>query len=285
MTGDKTRYVFKEGDHALIIDRRGRRYLVPLVASKDFHTHLGFFKHADLIGRTEGVRITTSRGHVLLALKPTMADFTRLMPRIATVIYPKDLGTIIILGDIFPGARVLEAGTGSGALTIALTRAVGEGGRVYSCDIRADMMKRAAANVAAVMPDTPQLTISMGDVYEGIEEQDLDRIILDLPEPWQVVPHARRSLAPGGIFLSFLPTILQVHELVQALNDEGTFDVIETVETLLRPWSVGRRSVRPDHRMVGHTGFITTARKCDALPRPEKPDTGEEQNDEEDPSS
>ena len=283
--GDTPRYVFKEGDHALIIDRRGRRYLVPLDASKDFHTHLGHFTHADLIGRQEGIRIATSRGHVLLALKPTMADFTRLMPRIATVIYPKDLATIITLGDIFPGARVLEAGTGSGALTIALTRAVGEAGKVFSHDVRADMTRKAAANVGAIMPETPQLTISMGDVYLGIEEQDLDRIILDLPEPWQVVPHARSALVPGGIFLSFLPTVLQVHELVQALMEEGTFDVIETVETLFRPWSVGMRSVRPAHRMVGHTGFITTARKCDALPRPEKTDLDDGLNGEEEAPS
>lgn len=283
--GDSPRYVFKEGDHALIIDRRGRRYLVPLSASKDFHTHLGHFSHSDLIGREEGIRITSSRGHVLLALKPTMADFIRLMPRIATVIYPKDIGAIVTLGDIFPGARVLEAGTGSGALTIALARAVGVGGRVFSYDVRADMTKRAAANVGAIMPETPQLTIGIGDVYEGIQEQDLDRIMLDLPEPWQVVPPARSALVPGGIFLSFLPTVLQVHELVQALNAEGTFEVIETVEVMLRPWSVGNRSVRPSHRMVGHTGFITTARKCDALPRPERADPGEGQKGEEDLSS
>ena len=265
--GDTPRYVFREGDHALIFDRRGRRYLVRLKESGTYHTHLGNFDHADLIGREEGARITTSRGHVLLAVKPTMADFTRLMPRVATVIYPKDLGAIITLGDIFPGARVLEAGAGSGALTIALTQAVGEGGRLYSYDVRQDMIERATANVAAAAPDHPQLTIELGDVYLGIEVDELDRIVLDLPEPWHVVPHADKALVPGGILLSFLPTVLQVHELVQALRAEGTFDVIETVEVMLRPWDVGRRSVRPAHRMVAHTGFITMARRCDPLPR------------------
>ena len=129
--------------------------------------------------------------------------------------------------------------------------------------------------------DTPQLAISLGDVYQGIHEQDLDRIVLDLPEPWQVVPHASRAMVPGGIFVSFLPTVLQFHELAHALRAEGTFDVIETVEVMLRPWSVSGRSVRPSHRMPGHTGFITTARKCDALPRPEKRDLDEGPNGEE----
>ena len=262
---DTPRYIFQEGDHALVIDRRGRRYLIQLKAAAAFHTHLGHFAHADLIGREEGTRVTTSGAHVLLAVKPTMADFTRLMPRIATVVYPKDLGAIITYGDVFPGATVLEAGTGSGAMTIALTRAVGERGRVISYDLRADMIQRATANVAAIVPDRAHLTIKQGDVYEGFEESGLDRIVLDLPEPWQVVPHASTSLVPGGIFLSFLPTVLQVYELTQALRAQS-FDMIDTLEVLTREWSVEGRSVRPAHRMVGHTGFITTARKCSPVP-------------------
>lgn len=257
------RYVFREGDRALIIDRRGRRYLVTLDPPATFHSHLGGLAHADLIGQNEGIRVTTSKGHVLLALKPTMADYTRLMPRIATVIYPKDMGAILTFGDIFPGARVLEAGAGSGALTIALTRAVGERGRVMSYDLRDDMVERATANVDAMLSDRSWLTIKRGDVYEEFEESGLDRVVLDLPEPWQVVPHASTALVPGGIFLSFLPTILQVHDLAQALREEKTFDLIETMEVLLRPWSVGGRSVRPAQRMVSHTGFITTARRCE----------------------
>ena len=177
------RYVFQEGDHALIIDRRGRRYMVELSARAGFHTHLGNFAHSELVGQSEGTRIATSRGHILLAVKPTMADFTRQMPRIATVVYPKDLGAILTYGDIFPGARVLEAGTGSGALTIALTRAVGEGGQVTSYDVRPDMIERATANVKAMLADHSWLTIKQGDVYEGFEEDELDRIVMDLPEP------------------------------------------------------------------------------------------------------
>ena len=256
------KYVFREGDHALVIDRKGRRYLVRLAGPSTFHTHLGNFPHADLIGRDEGVRVLTSKGHALLAIKPTVADFTRQMPRIATVVYPKDLGAIIIYGDVFPGARVLEAGTGSGAVTIALTRAVGERGRVFSYDVHPDMIERAMANVEAILPDHSNLNVKVGDVYQGIDESDIDRVVLDLPEPWQVVPHASKALVPGGIFLSFLSTVLQFHELTKALREEETFDMIETVEVLVRPWSVAGRSVRPAQRMVSHTGFITTARKC-----------------------
>jgi tRNA (adenine57-N1/adenine58-N1)-methyltransferase len=263
---DSPRYVFREGDQALILDRRGRRYLKKLDPSEDFHSHLGNVSHADIIGKAEGVRLVTSRGHRLLAVKPTMADFTRQMPRIATVVYPKDLGAIIAFGDIFPGARVLEAGAGSGAVTIALLRAVGEGGQVTSYDVRQDMLERARANVEAMSGDTPRLTLKLGDVYEGFEETGLDRIVLDLPEPWQVVRHAASALVPGGLFLSFLPTVLQFHELTKALRHGGEFDMIETAEVLLRPWSVGGRSVRPAQRMVSHTGFITTARKCEPVP-------------------
>jgi tRNA (adenine57-N1/adenine58-N1)-methyltransferase len=268
--------VFREGDQALIIDRRGRQYLKLLRASDTFHSHLGNFAYADLIGREEGCWVDTSRGHWLLAVKPTMADFTRLMPRIATVVYPKDLGAIIVYGDIFPGASVLEAGTGSGALTIALTRAVGEKGRVVSYDVRRDMIERAEANVAVMLPDRSRLTIKLGDVYEGFEESGLDRIVLDLPEPWHVVPHASKALVSGGVFVSFLPTVLQIHDLVRSLRAEGAFDIIETMEVLVRPWEVGGRSVRPAQRMVSHTGFITTARRCSPRPRFEEPGSGSE---------
>ena len=265
------RYVFREDDHAIAVDRKGRRYLVQLRSSETFHTHVGNFPHSDVIGRVEGSRITTSRGHRLLVLKPSMAEFTRLMPRIATVVYPKDLGAIVVQGDIFPGASVLEAGVGSGALTIALLRAVGESGRVVSYDVRSDMIERARANVEAAVPHGYDLTLKIGDVYQGFEERELDRIVLDLPEPWRVVPHASETLVPGGVLLGFLPTVPQVSDPVRALRAERTFDMIETTELLERPWSIDARSVRPSHRMVGHTGFITAARRCEPAPRPADP--------------
>ncbi len=260
------RYLFREGDHALIIDRRGRRYLTRLRAGSKFESHLGAFPHDEVIGANEGSWMTTNRGHVLLAVKPTMADFAIDMPRIATVSYPKDLGTVLVYGDIFPGARVLEAGCGSGAMTMALLRAIGDSGSLVSYDVRQDMIDRTRENVASMQPEAPNLDLKLGDVYEGFEERQLDRIVLDLSEPWQVVPHASIALVPGGIFVSFSPTVLQVHELSNALRNAHTFEMIETFEVLQRPWSVGTRSVRPEHRMIGHTGFITVARKCS--PRP-----------------
>ena len=260
------RHVFHEGEHALIIDRRGRRYLSLLRAGSKFESHLGAFPHDDLIGSDVGSWMTTNRGHVLLAVKPTMADFALDMPRIATVGYPKDLGAILVYGDIFPGARVLEAGCGSGAVTMALLRAVGARGSLVSYDVRQDMIDRARENVQAMHSDTSNLTLKLGDVYESIEERELDRIVLDLPEPWLVVPHAVDALLPGGIFVSFSPTVLQVHELVRTLRSARVFEMIETMEVLQRPWNVSARSVRPEHRMVAHTGFITIARRCS--PRP-----------------
>ena len=260
------RYIFHEGDHALVIDRRGRRYLALLRSGAKFESHLGAFEHDALIGSEAGCWMTTNRGHVLLAVKPTMADFALEMPRIATVGYPKDLGTILVYGDIFPGARVLEAGCGSGAMTMALLRAIGEHGSLVSYDVRQDMIDRTRENVSAMLADTSNLTLKLGDVYEGFEERELDRIVLDLPEPWHVVPHASDALLPGGIFVSFSPTVLQVHELVRTLRAAHTFEMMETMEVLQRPWNVSARSVRPEHRMVAHTGFITVARRCS--PRP-----------------
>ena len=258
--------MFNVSDPCMIVDKRGRLYLITLKEAALFSTHLGDVAHDEIIGRDEGLRVSTSRGHTVLALKPTAADYTRLMPRIATVVYPKDMGAILTLGDIYPGLSILEAGSGSGAITLLLTRAVGSEGRIVSYDVRRDMIERAKANVAAALPDHSQLTFRLGDVSEKIEERDLDRVVLDLPEPWDVVPHAGDALTPGGIFVSFVPTVLQFQDLTAALRADRRFELIETIEVLVRPWSVGNRSVRPAQRMVAHTGFITTARKCERRP-------------------
>lgn len=262
---------FAEGDPALLVDRRGRRYLITLEPYKSFHTHVGAIDHNDLIGRSQGARLNTTTGHVLLAFSPTLGDFVEEMPHQTQVIYAKDLGAILMHGDIFPGARVLEAGLGSGALTIALLRAVGEHGHVTTYEVRQELFEGAGANIRTMVPQAANLEIRLKDVYEGVEESGLDRIVLDVPEPWHVVPHAATSLTPGGIFLGYLPTILQVYQLYEALAEDPNFEMMETVEVLTRPWSVTRRSVRPAHRMIAHTGFITTARKCDpkAEPPPE----------------
>ena len=253
---------FQEGDLALLIDRKDRRYLLTLGKDDIFHTHVGTLPHKELIGQEQGGWFRTSHGQSLLAIKPTLGDYVLHMPRGPQVIYPKDLGNILVSADIFPGATVVEAGLGSGALTAALLRAVGETGRVITYEVREDVVARAMANIRALVPNPVNHTLNLGDVYLGIQERDVDRVVLDVPEPWHVVPWAAQALTMGGIILSFLPTVLQVHQLVQALSSDSRFQLFETVEVLLRPWSVTQRSMRPAHRMVAHTGFITTARRC-----------------------
>jgi tRNA (adenine57-N1/adenine58-N1)-methyltransferase len=193
-------------------------------------------------------------------LRPTLGEYVLEMPRGAQVIYPKDLGPILMLADIFPGARILESGVGSGAMTMTLLRAVGPTGSVTGYELRDDFADRARRNVEGYLGTDLPLTIETRDVYEGIGVTDLDRIVLDLPEPWQVVKHAETALRPGGILLSYLPTILQVSTLRETLA-ESVFGMAETVEILQRGWNVEGASVRPDHRMVAHTGFLTVARK------------------------
>lgn len=260
-TSNKNR--FREGDLALLIDRKRHRYLLTLSAGQVFHSHLGRLAHTNLIDHTVGGWYRTDHGHTLLAVRPTLADFVLEMPRGPQIIYPKDLGNIITLADIFPGATVVEAGLGSGSLTAALLRAVGVAGRVITYEIDAAVVDRAMRNIRSVVSDTSNLTITIGDVYQGIVEREVDRIALDVPEPWRVVAAAGDALVMGGILISFLPTILQVHQLVMELNQDSRFQLIETVETLLRPWQVAERSVRPVHRMVAHSGFLTTAVRCE----------------------
>jgi tRNA (adenine57-N1/adenine58-N1)-methyltransferase len=271
----KNKNVFSDNDLALLMDRKDRRYLVTLESGKTFHSHLGQLPHKDLIDNTVGGWYKTDRGHVLLGIRPSLADYVVEMPRGPQIIYPKDLGTIITLADIFPGATVIEAGLGSGSLTTALLRAVGNTGQVVSYDLNESTVDKALNNIQRVVPDTSNLTIKIGDIYQGINETQVDRIVLDVPEPWQAVKSVGDSLVMGGRFLSFLPTVLQVHELSGQLRDDGRFQMINTIETLLRSWHVSERSVRPDHRMIAHSGFLTTAVRCEpksTRPVAEQPD-------------
>jgi tRNA (adenine57-N1/adenine58-N1)-methyltransferase len=250
---------FRPGERVLLVDSKARRYLITLIEGGSFSTHAGTLPHADLIGRDEGILVRTSHGSRLRAIRPTLADYILKMPRGAQVIYPKDIGPILMLADIFPGARLLEAGVGSGALSMALLRAVGPEGSVVGYEIREDFAARAGKNVESFLgPDQPY-RVEIRDVYEGIAEAGLDRIVLDLPEPWRVVKHATVALRPGGILVSYLPTIGQVARLREELDD-SPFGLAESLEVLQRSWHVEGQSVRPDHRMVAHTGFLTAAR-------------------------
>ncbi len=247
------------GERILLIDAKERRYLLTLVDGATFHTHAGIVAHDDIIGGDEGRTITGSTGRHFMVLRPTLSDIVLKMPRGAQVIYPKDLGAILIAADIGPGQRVLEAGVGSGALSMTVLRA---GASVLGYELREDFAERAKANVAATLGPDADYTVEIRDVTEGIDARDLDRILLDMPEPHKVIPAAIESLRPGGILLSYLPTINQVALLRQALDAEAVpFGMAETQEIMRRTWHVEARSVRPDHRMVGHTGFLTTARR------------------------
>lgn len=254
---------FESGERALFIDQRDRTYLVSLKSGATFHTHGGMLAHDEVIGRLEGVRLETVGGMVLTAFRPRFADFVLKMPRGAQVVYPKDVGPILVETDVFPGARVLEAGTGSGALTIALCRAVGDEGRVVSYEIRSEHRDHAVQNVEAFFGKVPdRLDLRAGDLAEvagGAER--FDRAVLDLPEPWAALEPLASVLEPGAILSAYLPTILQVQQLVLELEPRG-FRHEETFETLHRSWHVTERSVRPDHRMVAHTGFVTIARRA-----------------------
>jgi len=250
---------FVPGDHVLLIDNKRRRHLITLEPGGEFHSHTGVLRHDDLLGNPEGITVRTTKGARLVALRPTLAEYVLEMPRGAQVIYPKDLGPILMLADVFPGARILESGVGSGALTMALLRSIGPTGEVVGYELRPDFADRARRNISGMLGDDVPLRVEVRDVYDGIDEEGLDRVVLDLPEPWQVVKHAETALRPGGIMLAYLPTIGQVSRLREEL--EGSeFGMAESLEVLQRTWHVEGQSVRPDHRMVAHTGFLTTAR-------------------------
>ena len=250
---------FAVGDRVLLVDAKRRRHLITLQAGGAFHSHAGIVDHDALLGRSEGITVRSTMGARLIAVRPTLSEYVLKMPRGAQVIYPKDLGPILIIGDVFPGARVLESGVGSGALTATLLRAIGPDGHLTGYEIRDDFAERARRNIEGFLgPDLP-LDIEVRDVYEGIDLDDLDRVMLDLPEPWRVVKHAETALRPGGILVAYLPTIGQVGRLREALGDSA-FGMAETIEVLQRSWHVDGQSIRPDHRMVAHTGFLTHAR-------------------------
>jgi len=253
----------REGERILLIDSKDRRYLVRLIVSGMFSTHAGIVYHDEIIGQLEGCEVVAHQRdgerkstRVLLVLRPTLGDLILKMPRGAQVIYPKDLGAILMAADLFPGAKVLEAGVGSGALSMAALRA---GCSVRGYEIREDFANRAKANVRDLFGEDVDYSIEIRDIYEGIDVRGIDRILLDLPEPWRVLDHARYALVRGGIICAYLPSINQTAEFRAAL-DRGDFEYAETFEILRRTWHIEGRSVRPDHRMVAHTGFLTTAR-------------------------
>jgi tRNA (adenine57-N1/adenine58-N1)-methyltransferase len=249
----------KAGELVMLLDAKQRRYLITLTPGKEFHSHAGYIGHDEMIGSEEGTTIRSTRGASYTVLRPTLAEFVLKMPRGAQVIYPKDLGPLLMLADIYPGVRVFESGVGSGALSMTMLRA---GAEIVGYELREEFAERAAANVEKYLGSAAldRYEVELRDSYEGIDGV-YDRIVLDLPEPWNVVPHATQALRRGGIIVSYSPSIVQVTQFREALEKHG-FILAESLEVLNRGWHIEGQAVRPDHRMVAHTGFLTTARRA-----------------------
>lgn len=249
--------VFSAGEKALFIDSKQRRYLVTLNPEGEFHSHSGFIAHTQIIGTSPGRVVETTKGMRYTVLRPTLEDFVIEMPRGAQVIYPKDLATMCMIGDIHPGVRVYETGIGSGALSMTMLR---WGAHIYGCELREDFLNRAVSNVRSFLGEsfTDKYQVEIGDAYEEEPPHDVDRVMLDLPEPWRVVPRVENKLTPGGLLVAYTPSITQAVQVREVLG-KGWTDV-RTLEVLHRTWHIEGMSVRPDHRMVAHTAFLTAAR-------------------------
>jgi tRNA (adenine57-N1/adenine58-N1)-methyltransferase catalytic subunit len=273
---------FRAGDRVQLTDPKGRHYTLVLTPGGQYHTHRGAVDHDGLIGRPEGSLITSAGGTAYLALRPLLADYVLSMPRGAQVIYPKDAAQIIMWGDVFPGARVLEAGAGSGALTCSLLRAVGPSGRVLSYEVRADHAEHAERNVTAFFGERPaNWELRVRDLAEhgadtagsGHDGAVVDRMILDMLSPWELLTVAARSVIPGGVLIVYVATTTQLSKVTEGLREQRCWTEPQAWETLMRPWHVVGLAVRPEHRMVAHTAFVLTARRLAegvVTPRPQR---------------
>ena len=251
--------VFTTGEKALLLDSKKRRYLIDLVDGGEFHSHNGFVAHHDVVGQREGVVVRSTKGSEYTVLRPTLEDFVVEMPRGAQVIYPKDLAPICMLADIGPGVRVFETGIGSGALSMTMLR---YGADIVGYEIREDFANRAKKNVESCLGTAAldRYDVHIADSYEGIDPAlgIFDRVVLDLPEPWNVVPNAEAVLQPGGLLVAYTPSITQAVQVREALK--GKWIDARTIEVLHRGWHIEGQAVRPDHRMVAHTAFLSVAR-------------------------
>jgi tRNA (adenine57-N1/adenine58-N1)-methyltransferase len=271
--------LFGPGDLVQLTDPKGRMHTIELVEGKEFHTHRGVLGHDQLIGQPEGCVVTSVGGTSYVAFRPLLSDYVLSMPRGATVVYPKDAAQIIALADIFPGARVVEAGAGSGALTCSLLRAVGEGGAVSSYEKRDDFAAIAQRNVARFFGEAPATwRLTVGDVVEKCDDEDVDRVVLDMLAPWDVLATVAAALTPGGVLCCYVATTTQLSRIVEAVREHGGFTEPTAWESFIRGWHVDGLAVRPEHRMIGHTGFLMTSRRMApgsvAPPRRRRPAKG-----------
>lgn len=271
--------VFHIGDRIQLTDPKGKLYSFTITSGKEWHTHKGWINHDDLVGLPEGSVVSTTAGLKFTAFKPLLADFVLSMPRGATIVYPKDAAMIVGVADIYPGAKVLEAGVGSGALTLSLLRAVGEKGSVHSVERRAEFADNARANVEQYFGGLPQQwTLTVGDLQEQEVDATFDRVVLDMLAPWECVATAAEALRPGGVFLAYVATTTQLSATAEALKSDGRFTEPESSETIVRGWHHEGLAVRPQQRMIGHTGFLIMSRRMapgvDVLPRRRRPAKG-----------
>ena len=271
--------VFDIGDRIQLTDPKGKLYSFTIAPGKEWHTHKGWINHDDLVGLPEGSVVSTTAGLKFTAFKPLLADFVLSMPRGATIVYPKDAAMIVGIADIYPGAKVLEAGVGSGALTLSLLRAVGEKGSVHSVERRAEFAENARANVEQYFGGLPQQwTLTVGDLQEQEVDATFDRVVLDMLAPWECVATAAEALRPGGVFLAYVATTTQLSATAEALKSDGRFTEPESSETIVRGWHHEGLAVRPQQRMIGHTGFLIMSRRMapgvDVLPRRRRPAKG-----------
>ncbi|MEZ0067474.1 tRNA (adenine57-N1/adenine58-N1)-methyltransferase [Streptacidiphilus sp. MAP12-20] len=253
---------FQVGDQVQLTDPKGRHHTITLEAGKAFHTHKGAFSHDELIGAPEGSVVRTTGNTQYLALRPLLPDYVLSMPRGAAVVYPKDAGQIVTMADIFPGARVVEAGVGSGALSMSLLRAVGDSGSLSSYERREDFAEIARNNVERYFGSPhPAWKLTLGDLQDNLVETEVDRVVLDMLAPWECLDVVSKALVPGGVICCYVATTTQLSRTVEALREHGTFTEPQSWESMVRSWHVEGLAVRPDHRMIGHTGFLLTSRR------------------------
>ncbi len=253
---------FVAGDRVQFTDQKGKIYSITITPGKEWHTHKGWIVHDDLIGLPEGSVVSTSAGLKFTAFIPLLTDYVLSMPRGATIVYPKDAALIVGFADIFPGARVLEAGVGSGALTLSLLRAVGPTGSVHSVERREEFAANATSNIENYFGGRPaNWSLAIGSVQEQEFDHQFDRVILDMLAPWECVEMAAKVLRPGGVFMAYVATTTQLSATAEALKDDGHFTEPESFESMVRGWHHEGLAVRPQQRMIGHTGFLIFSRR------------------------
>lgn len=253
---------FKYGDRVQLTDAKGKLYSITLTKGSEWHTHKGMLKHDDLVGIPEGSIVATNQDLKFQAFRPLLADYVLSMPRGATIVYPKDAAMILGVADIKPGIRVLEAGVGSGALSISLLRAIGEEGMLHSVEIREDFAEISEKNVSSYFGGKPaNWNLTIGALQDQTYEADFDRVVLDMLSPWECLDVASKALVPGGVFMSYVATTTQLSKIAEAIKESGNFTEPESSETIVRGWHHEGLAVRPQHRMIGHTGFLIFARR------------------------